>query len=43
MDSYLDGKTDLIVGILRKVGFSADQIKAIEQINRKPSVPEDRP
>lgn len=36
MESYLDGKTDMILGILREVGFSPDQLKAIEQINRKP-------
>jgi uridine kinase len=36
MDSYLDGKTDLILGILRQVGFSRDQLDTIERINRKP-------
>ena len=33
--SYLDGKTDLILGILRQVGFSRDQLDTIEKINRK--------
>ena len=37
IDSYIDGKTDLILGILREVGFSRDQLDTIEQINRKPS------
>jgi GrpB-like predicted nucleotidyltransferase (UPF0157 family) len=37
MDSYLDGKTDWIVRILREVGFSADELSTIERINRKPS------
>jgi GrpB-like predicted nucleotidyltransferase (UPF0157 family) len=35
MDSYVDGKTDFILGILREVGFSADQIEAVERVNRK--------
>jgi GrpB-like predicted nucleotidyltransferase (UPF0157 family) len=37
IDSYLDGKTDLILGILREVGFSSDQLEAIERMNRKPA------
>jgi GrpB-like predicted nucleotidyltransferase (UPF0157 family) len=36
IDSYLDGKTDFIVKILREVGFSPDQLDTIERINRKP-------
>jgi GrpB-like predicted nucleotidyltransferase (UPF0157 family) len=37
IDGYLDGKTDLILGILREVGFSRDQLDTIEKINRNPS------
>jgi GrpB-like predicted nucleotidyltransferase (UPF0157 family) len=40
MDSYLDGKTDMIVGILREVGFSSDQLRTIEKINRKSPAPQ---
>ena len=36
IDAYLDGKTGMILGILRDVGFSRDQLDAIERINRKP-------
>lgn len=35
IDSYVDGKTDLILSILRAVGFSPDQLEAIELANRK--------
>lgn len=37
IDSYIDGKTDLILGILREVGFSSEQLAAIERMNRKPA------
>ena len=37
IDGYIDGKTNLILGILRKVGFSPDQLDAIEKTNRRPS------
>jgi GrpB-like predicted nucleotidyltransferase (UPF0157 family) len=37
IDSYVDGKTDLILGILGEVGFSSDQLQAIERMNRKPA------
>lgn len=36
IDSYMDGKTDFIVGILRDHGFTPEQIEAIEKVNRKP-------
>lgn len=36
IDAYLDGKTDLILGVLHEVGFSRDQLDAIERTNRKP-------
>ena len=35
IDSYIDGKTDLILGILREVGFSKDQIIAIGAVDLK--------
>ena len=34
--SYVDGKTDLILGILRQRGFSPEQLAEIERVNRKP-------
>lgn len=37
IDSYVDGKTDLILSILREMGFSSDQLAAIERMNRKPA------
>ena len=37
IDSYVDGKTDLILCILREMGFSSDQLEAIERMNRKPA------
>lgn len=36
IESYVDGKTDLILQILRDVGFWPDQLEAIERANRKP-------
>ncbi|MDE2420337.1 MAG: GrpB family protein [Gammaproteobacteria bacterium] len=33
--SYIDGKTDLILSILRSTQFSLDQLNAIERANRK--------
>lgn len=36
-DSYVDGKTDLILGILREAGFTSEQLEAIERMNRKPA------
>lgn len=35
IESYVDGKTDFILGILRKQGFSAESLVAIEKANRK--------
>jgi GrpB-like predicted nucleotidyltransferase (UPF0157 family) len=35
IDSYIDGKTDLIMRILRAVGVSSDRLDAIERANRK--------
>ena len=34
--SYVDGKTDLILGILRQRGFSPEQLAEVERVNRKP-------
>ena len=35
IESYVDGKTELILGILREQGLSAEQLAAIEHANRK--------
>ena len=35
IDSYVEGKTNLILGILQEQGLSAEQLQAIEQANRK--------
>jgi GrpB-like predicted nucleotidyltransferase (UPF0157 family) len=35
IESYIDGKTDLILNILRAKNFSQTQLDAIERINRK--------
>jgi GrpB-like predicted nucleotidyltransferase (UPF0157 family) len=35
IDSYVSGKTDFILSILREVGFASDQLEAIERMNRK--------
>ncbi len=35
IDSYVSGKTDFILSILREVGFAANQLEAIERMNRK--------
>jgi GrpB-like predicted nucleotidyltransferase (UPF0157 family) len=34
-DSYVDGKTDFILRILREQGLASDQLEAIERVNRK--------
>ena len=36
IEGYVDGKTDLIVQILREVGLSPEQLVSIERMNRKP-------
>jgi len=36
IDSYVSGKTDFILKILREIGFSADQLDAIARANGKP-------
>jgi len=36
IDSYVYGKTDLILGILRESGLPPDQLEAIERANRRP-------
>jgi GrpB-like predicted nucleotidyltransferase (UPF0157 family)/GNAT superfamily N-acetyltransferase len=36
IDSYSDGKTTMIVGILKELGFSTNQLESIERANRKP-------
>ena len=35
IDSYVDGKTDFLLEVLRRAGLPADQLKAIEVANRK--------
>jgi len=35
IDSYIDGKTDMLLRILRTAGFPAEQIQEIERANRK--------
>jgi GrpB-like predicted nucleotidyltransferase (UPF0157 family) len=35
IESYIDGKTDLLLNILREAGFPPDRLKAIEDGNRK--------
>jgi GrpB-like predicted nucleotidyltransferase (UPF0157 family) len=35
IDSYVDGKTDLILGILQEQGLTAEHLAAIERANRK--------
>ena len=37
IDGYVDRKTDMILGILRAVGFSSPQLAAIERMNRRPA------
>jgi GrpB-like predicted nucleotidyltransferase (UPF0157 family) len=37
IDSYVDGKTELILGILRIAGLSPGQLQAIEAANKKPA------
>lgn len=34
IDSYVEGKTDFILGILRQQGFSQEQCAVIDQVNR---------
>ncbi len=34
IDSYIDGKTDLILGILQQQGFSSERLAMIERANR---------
>jgi GrpB-like predicted nucleotidyltransferase (UPF0157 family) len=36
IDSYVDGKTDTILAILRIAGFQEERLETIERINRKP-------
>jgi GrpB-like predicted nucleotidyltransferase (UPF0157 family) len=35
IDSYIDGKTDLLLRILRASGFPSERLDAIESVNRK--------
>ncbi|MGH9935076.1 MAG: GrpB family protein [Blastocatellia bacterium] len=35
IESYVDGKTDFLLGILREAGLPSDRLKAIEIANRK--------
>ena len=36
IDAYVEAKTDFLVGILRKVGFTTDALAAIERMNEGP-------
>jgi GrpB-like predicted nucleotidyltransferase (UPF0157 family) len=36
IDSYVFGKTDFVLGILRRAGLTAEQINQIEHDNRRP-------
>lgn len=38
IDSYIEGKTDFILAILRDLGFSPQELAAIERINRRDSI-----
>lgn len=38
IDSYIAGKTSFILGILRDVGLTAEELKAIERINRTDNI-----
>jgi GrpB-like predicted nucleotidyltransferase (UPF0157 family) len=35
IDSYVDGKTGMLLRMLREIGFPAEQLSKIEQANRK--------
>jgi GrpB-like predicted nucleotidyltransferase (UPF0157 family) len=35
IDGYMDGKTDMLLGILRKAGLRPDELAAIERINKR--------
>jgi GrpB-like predicted nucleotidyltransferase (UPF0157 family) len=35
IESYIDGKTDFLLDVLRRVGLPPDRLKAIEIVNRK--------
>jgi GrpB-like predicted nucleotidyltransferase (UPF0157 family) len=35
IDSYIDGKTDMLLSILRATGFPSEHIREIERANRK--------
>jgi GrpB-like predicted nucleotidyltransferase (UPF0157 family) len=37
IDSYVYGKTDLVLGILRAAGLPPDRLRAIEIANRRPA------
>ena len=37
IESYVFGKTDFILDVLRRVGLSPDQLASIERVNRKPA------
>jgi GrpB-like predicted nucleotidyltransferase (UPF0157 family) len=36
IESYVFGKTDFILDVLRRAGLSPDQLEAIERVNRRP-------
>ena len=35
IDSYIDGKTTMLLTMLRATGFPAEQLQQIERVNRK--------
>jgi GrpB-like predicted nucleotidyltransferase (UPF0157 family) len=37
IDGYVEGKTDMLLRILRLAGFRRDELDAIERINRRPA------
>jgi GrpB-like predicted nucleotidyltransferase (UPF0157 family) len=37
IDSYVSGKTDFILEVLREAGFSTKQLETIARANRKPT------
>jgi GrpB-like predicted nucleotidyltransferase (UPF0157 family) len=38
IDSYVFGKTDFVLEVLRRAGLSDEQLAAIEGVNRKPAI-----
>jgi GrpB-like predicted nucleotidyltransferase (UPF0157 family) len=42
IESYVAGKTDFVLAILRAAGFASEELGEIERINRSPARPRDR-